>query len=189
MTRFLLPILFVIFVISKSNAQGMAVKNNASEEYIKHAISFLMDVKKTELSDSSFTLSNVPKYACFAYTVDDSVNFTKAEMNQIANEITYPKVSSWKTILPPNIRILEEKLINSVSKSIKNPKRETKLFMKKFGGCYHNFSAPIFLRDYTYCLLYVDTICAAGKSSGELQVFEKIEGVWKQKTSRCEWTE
>jgi hypothetical protein len=54
---------------------------------------------------------------------------TKAEMNQIANEITYPKASSWKTILPPNIRILEEKLINSVSKSIKNPKRETKLFM------------------------------------------------------------
>ncbi len=189
MTRILIAILLVIFSVTKSNAQELPRSKTASEEYIKEAISFLTVVKKKEFADSSFALVNVPKYNCFAYTIDDSVTFTKAEMAQIADEISFPKVTSWKTILPSNIRFLEESLVNSVSKSIKNPRRETKLFKKKFGGCYHHFSAPIFLRGYTFCLLYVDKICAAGQSSGELQVFEKVEGIWRQMTSRCEWTE
>ena len=181
--------LLVIFAIVKTNAQEITVNKIASEEYLKEAVSFLSLVKQKELRDSSFTLADVPKYACFSYTVDDSVNFTRAEMNHIANEINSPKITSWKTVLPSTVRFLDQRLVNSVSKSIKNPKRETKIFLKKFGGCYNNFSAPIFLRDYTFCLLYVDTICPAGQSKGELQVFEKIDGVWKQMTSRCEWTE
>ncbi len=189
MKRIFLLIFLVIFSFFKSNAQEIPVKKIPSEEYLKEALSFLSLVKQKELSDSSFTLADVPKYACFSYTVDDSVSFSKEEMNHIANEINFPKVNSWKAILPTSIRFLEDKLINSVSKSIKNPKRETRIFNKKFGGCYHHFSAPIFLRDYTFCLLYVDTICAAGQSKGELQVFEKVNGVWKQMTSRCEWTE
>lgn len=189
MTRIVLSILLIVFVFADTSAQQIPSKRIASAAYLKEAISFLNFVKQKELSDSTFTLANVPKYACFTYTVDDSVTFTKEEMNQIADEINNPKVSSWKSVLPFKIRFLEEKLINAVSKSIKNPKRETKVFMKKFGGCYHHFSAPIFLRDYTFCLLYVDRICAAGQSSGELQVFEKVEGVWKQLISRCEWTE
>lgn len=189
MTRISLFLFVLIFSFFKNNGQEIPVKKIASEEYLKEVVSFLSLVKQKELSDSSFVLADVPKYACFSYTVDDSVSFSKEEMNHIATEINFPTVSSWKSILPSNIRFLDEKLINSVSKSIKNPKRETKIFLKKFGGCYHHFSAPIFLRDYTFCLLYVDTICAAGQSKGELQVFEKIDGVWKQMTSRCEWTE
>ena len=189
MPRVLLAVLVLIFSAFKSNSQDIPSKKVASDEYLKEALSFLNSVKQKELQDPSFALADIPKYACFSYTVDDSVNFSRPEMNHMANEINFPKISNWKTVLPTTIRILDEKLVNSVSKSIKNPKREAKIFLKKFGGCYHNFSAPIFLRDYTFCLLYVDTICAAGQSKGELQVFEKVDGIWKQMTSRCEWTE
>ncbi|MES2650225.1 MAG: hypothetical protein V4663_00725 [Bacteroidota bacterium] len=189
MTKILITLLLAIFVITKSDAQELASKKIASEKYLSEAVSFLNAVKSKELSDPSFTLVNTPKYSCFTYTVDDSVTFTKEEMKQIADEIEFPNISSWKSILPSKIRFLDEAYINAHSKLVKNPKRETKFFNKKFGGCYHHFSAPIFLRGYTFCLFYVDKICAAGQSSGELQVFEKVDGVWKQLTSRCEWTE
>ena len=189
MNRVLLILIFGFSTISKSDAQELPVKKVAQEEYLKEVHSFLNLVKQKEFSDFSFTLADLPKYSCFAYTVDDSVTFSRAEMNHIVDEINFPKISSWKSILPSTIRFLDERLVNSVSKSIKNPKREEKIFLRKFGGCYHNFSAPIFLRNYTFCLLYVDTICAAGQSKGELQVFEKVDGIWKQLTSRCEWTE
>ena len=187
--RIIISLLLVISIAVKSNAQSAVNKNETSAIYIKEAIAFLTTVKKKELADSSFTLVNVPKYACFSYTVDDSVNFSNEELDQLANEIEFPKISNWSTILPANIRFLDESFVISHSKVIKNAKREAKFFKRKFGGCYHNFSAPIFLRNYTFCLLYVDRICAAGKSNGELQVFEKIDGVWKQLPSRCEWTE
>lgn len=185
--RYLL--LLLVFPFFVTHAQEKSLSRNVSDEYVKEAISFLNTIKRKELNDPSFTLVDVPKYACFEYTVDDSVSFTKAEMDQIANEIKSPKVMNWRTILSTNIRFLESKFVSSHTKVIKNPTREVRRFEKYFGGCYTNFSAPIFLRAYTFCLMYVDQICAGGKSSGELQVFEKVEGVWKQLPSRCEWSE
>lgn len=189
MIRILIVQLLVSFIIVNGNAQETLANNNASEKYLKETISFLTAIKKNELNDASFTLVDIPKYACFTYTVDDSVSFTKAEMDEIANEIKFPKINNWKSVLPSNIRFLEASYVNSHSKSIKNPRRDTKRFEKYFGGCYANFSAPIFLRDYTFCLFYADNICPAGKSRGELQAFEKKDGVWKQLVSRCEWSE
>jgi len=189
MIRFFITIALVGLFTFKTNAQDSVAKNTTSEKYIKEAVEFLTIVKKKELADSAFTLVDVPKYTCFLYTVDDSVSFNKEELAHMNNEIEFPKVRSWKAILPFKIRFLDGGFVAANSKMIKNPKREAKFFQKKFGGCYHNLSAPIFLRNYTFCLLYIDKICAGGESKGELQVFEKSDGVWKQLTSRCEWTE
>ncbi|SFG93827.1 hypothetical protein [Pedobacter insulae] len=189
MIRTLFALFLVISVGFKLPAQESLTTSTEAKKYIKEAVEFLTNVKKKELADPAFTLVNVPKYTCFLYTVDDSLSFNNEELAQIANEIEFPKVTSWRTILPSNIRFLEENFVKANSKSIKNRQREIKFFKKKFGGCYHNFSAPIFLRNYSFCLFYMDKICAGGESKGELQVFEKHDGVWKQLTSRCEWTE
>ncbi len=189
MIKIFAPVFLIFFILSEVSAQETPIRQDLSKDYIKEVVLFLNAVKSKELNDPSFTLVNAPKYACFTYTVDDSVSFSKAEMGQIVEEIKSPKINNWKSVLPSSIRFLEASYVNSHSKSIKNPKRDTKHFEKYFGGCYANFSAPIFLRDYTFCLFYVDNICPAGKSSGELQVFEKKDGVWKQLTSRCEWSE
>lgn len=187
MIRYLL--LLILFPFFVTQAQEKSLSKNASDDYGKEVIAFLTAIKKKELHDPSFTLVDAPKYSCFEYTLDDSVSFTKAEMDQIKAEINSPKVTNWRSVLPTNIRFLEAKFVASHTKVIKNPKREAKRFEKYFGGCYANFSAPIFLKGYTFCLMYVDQICAGGKSSGELQVFEKVDGVWKQLPSRCEWSE
>jgi hypothetical protein len=189
MIRIITVLFLMIFTATQSNAQLVVNKDEPSTTYIKEAVAFLTTVKKKEFSDSSFTLVDVPKYACFSFTVDDSVNFSNEELDQLVNEIEFPKVSNWRAILPSNIRFLAESFVLAQSKVIKNAKRETNFFNRKFGGCYHHFSAPIFLRNYTFCLMYVDKICAGGKSHGELQVFEKNDGVWEQLPSRCEWTE
>ncbi len=189
MIRFFVLLSIVISFATKSNAQATLSKNVASAEYIKETLAFLNIVKSKELTDPTFTLVDVPKYSCFLYTVDDSVSFNDEELAHIVNEIDFPKITSWKRVLPASIRFLDGQFVTANSKVIKSPKREAKFFQKKFGGCYNNFSAPIFLRNYTFCLFYIDRICAGGQSKGELQVFEKRDGIWKQLTSRCEWTE
>jgi len=189
MTKFLIAILLIIGYSSVGYTQEKPSPNIPTEVYLREALSFLNAVKNKELGDPSVTLVDVPKFSCFDYTVNDSTTFTIAEMDQMANEIKSPKIKNWRDILSPKIRFLQEKYVNTHSRLIKNPKREARLFNKYFGGCYYNFSAPIFLRNYTFCLFYVDKICAAGQSSGELQVFEKKDGLWKQLPSRCEWSE
>lgn len=189
MIRLFISLFFIIGLTKISAAQDSIADSSAKTDYFRETLAFISQVKKVELSDATFTLAELPKFACFAYTVDDSVTFSKTEMEQIAEEINNPKIKSWKSILNANIRFLGADYMKSISIPFRNPKRETKLFNKYFGGCFHNFSAPIFLRNYTLCLFYVDRMCAAGKSSGELQVFEKRNGVWEQLTSRCEWTE
>lgn len=52
------------------------------------------------------------------------------------------------------------------------------LFYKKYGYEFHFFSAPIFLKDYSYCIFRDVFIGGMMKSSWELCLYKKINGKW-----------
>lgn len=178
----------MLFIWGEISAQEIPTKQNPSEEYIKEVVLFLSAIKSKELNDPSFSLVNTPKFSCVESIIGDSITFSKEELNQIKAETNSSKIESWGRVLSSKNRFLEQSFIDSVQKKIKI-RKEVALFKKYFGGCYYNFSAPIFLRNYTICLFYADQICAAGESNGELRMYEKIDGVWMPLVARCGWIE
>lgn len=171
------------------NAQSGPSLSLDSARFLIEAKSFLLEVKGKELKDSNFRLVDAPKFSCLEYTLDDSVSFSNDELKDLSVQVNAPLITNWAKVFPSGIKLLPADFVNAKTKVIKNPKRETKRFNRLFSGSYRQFSPPLFLRDYSFCMIYVDEIAPAGRSKGELQVFEKVNGIWKQLPSRCEWSE
>ena len=163
--------------LNNAKAQTNAQYGQDSVEYMKQCIEFIRQVKQKDLSDTNFILEDKPCYDCAEAA--DSAMFTREELDFIVNK-KFPSISKWTNEMFPNIKIISSDTVRAIfnGKDWKDWEREWDYFYKNIGSGFNDFSAPIFLRNYTYCLFYSAHFCGDLCGESRLDLYKKENGKW-----------
>lgn len=130
--------------------------------------------------------------------VADSLVLTETEVVYANGEINKMRDYKWKSNLLPGAKLLSadslsvlqkrwDYLRNNALTGLSKEERETRLKgliekAKKETTIFHKLSAPIFLRNDTYCLFYYGDDCINtldwGCDSGNFMAYKKVNGKW-----------
>lgn len=106
--------------------------------------------------------------------LSDTVDFTKYDADAIQFLSKNAVFKKWDSNDFPDYKVVPN---DSIQLTIR--KEGWLLFYKKYGYGFHFFSAPIFLKDYSYCIFRDVFIGGIMKSYRELCLYKKINGRWK----------
>jgi hypothetical protein len=132
--------------------------------------------------------------------IADSLVLSDAEITYANDQIANMRNYKWKSNLLPHSKLLLADSLSALQRRWSDLRRKpladlskkerekwmNKLFEKsdKEFTAFHKFSAPIFLRNDTYCLFYYGNDCINtinwGCNSGNFMVYKKQNGKWKQ---------
>ena len=81
------------------------------------------------------------------------------------------------------------KLINgdTIKEIFNNYAKMWTYFHKEIGRDLTTFSAPIFLRNYQYCIFYSSFHCGDRCGEGQLLLYKKDGADWKKVKTYCNW--
>jgi hypothetical protein len=121
---------------------------------------------------------------CFKTTFKDSEDLTEKEKKQLKKEIDNPCYFKWTNEYVDNVKIIKETELNKI---FENRAEGWKNFREKYGKSIIRLSKPIFLRNYTICIIsYSETFDYLG-GYGETGCFRKINGKWVEFGNFCMW--
>lgn len=158
-----------------------------ADPYNKLAQEFLLFIRKDQPKKDSLIL--VDKLAglgsplCMEQLAADDF-FTEKETGYIAGKMSDPGFSLWKQSFLPYARIIEESTLKAV---FADKNQSWKLFQKEYGLGYYTYTAPVFLRNNTYCVFYYDYHCGPLCGYGELVLYKKTKKGWQREKSICKW--
>lgn len=152
--------------------------NQDSLEYLNKSIAFLNDIMPKQLQDSNFILEDKPfgfeEIPCLKEALEDTALLSKEEAQIIQSKRFYP-IRKWEKKHFPKIKIVSTDTI----KSIFNDKNKGWDYIhKNIGRALHNFSYPIFFRDFTYCFFYDCYGCGMLCVEGSLKLYRFENGKW-----------
>jgi hypothetical protein len=158
-------ILFLIFPTCYSQGKDSIFTSETNK--------LLSYVRSTLGTDSEVDLDPKPydwiDERCHIYR---SSEFSESEQMLIQQELKNPKITRWnKSFFKSGLIINEEEWINTV----KNSKRG-----------FISFSSPIFLREYSVCVLTYE-YGYGGNGFGSTAIYKKQNGEWTQLGSNCSW--
>ena len=115
-----------------------------------------------------------------AKRVNDSAIFTPRELADIrAWGKRPPPYRVWTADLfkaAPNVRLIRKDTINAIFK--RSLGLGWDYFYKHIGEDYYSVACPLFLRNYTFCILCCDHACGGLCGSGEILLFKKDGARW-----------
>ena len=174
-----------IFYLLQTSVFGQ-INQIDSIEYLKQSKAFIDFITKNSDSSKKFLMSDKPTQlvnkGCDTEIQNDTVNFTKYEMIQIHNQISIPSLTHWTSDLVPKAKLISSQTLKSI---FSNRGKEWKYFYKHFGRSYISYSAPIFLRNYSYCLFYSAQYCGGTCGGGIMQLYKKEGTLWIKIRSYC----
>lgn len=173
-----IALLFILFGCDNS-------KINSKKTYIEETTSFLNYEKVDKISIISSEPILINKYNCLESIKNDTINFSKSELDQILKEAKNPQIKEWKDSYFENGKVINNDTIKDIFKE--NSNKGWSYFYKKFGDGIKTISAPIFLRNYNYCLIYFEYDCGKLCGHGSLNLFKKENGKWKIIKTYCPW--
>jgi hypothetical protein len=154
---------------------------------IQKSIEFIRQVKKRELNDTTFILSDKPftfeYFECMEELLNDTSTYSQKEMAYIKQK-KYLSLSKWTNECFPKIKLIRSEIIDSL---FKNRLEGWSFFHNKIGHSFNIFSLPIFLRNYSYCIFYSDNHCGWLCGGGRLTLYKKINNKWEEFKSYCDW--
>ncbi|MBP8067197.1 MAG: hypothetical protein KAY27_01425 [Pedobacter sp.] len=155
--------------------------------YFVHANSFIKEVYGEKLKLPRLVLVDQPKFGCdFRYT--DTTLFSSEELIAIKDQIKNPRIKSWNKFLKPKKNFIGRDSINNIFKNEYLRLYNGWAYFRKFVGSeINNISAPIFLRDYQYCLFYNDYVCDFKCGSGVLKLYKREDNHWVEVKEICSW--
>jgi len=186
------PAFFIILIAS---AQGNAPKGKDagfaqadSMRYFKETtefIKFIRDAGNVQelhlLVDKPYLLTS---FNCLADFRKDSTTLTSDERQEVENQISKPLLKNWNGELVPGVRMINGDTVNSI---FKDRSKGWGYFSKNIGCHFNTFSAPVFLRNYTYCLFYSDHHCCGRCGSGQWVLYKKEDNKWIKVKFYCGW--
>lgn len=178
-------IIFILFLfvcfLSKATAN-----ENVDSLYFKHAKSFIEEIYGEKLKLPRLVLIDQPKFGCeFNYS---RTMFNKEELILIREQIKNPKIKSWNFFLKPDKDFISRDSINNIFKNQYLRLDNGWTYFRKFIGSEINtISAPIFLRDYQYCIFYSDYVCEFKCGYGTLKLYKRENNSWKEVAELCSW--
>ncbi|MDQ0969384.1 hypothetical protein QFZ20_004787 [Flavobacterium sp. W4I14] len=114
------------------------------------------------------------KFEDVANFLEDSTGFTPFEIQYIKNETKY--------LSKINFDDLGERIVITPNDSIKPIFQKPKawnVLHKKYGGYILRLSHPIFLRNYNYCILYLNYICGGLCGEEQIRLYRKNNKKWE----------
>ena len=152
------------------------------------AIALIREVAPGKISNTAFILSDKPAsiegFGCLENLLKDTITFSAAERKQIVEENAHPLISRWTADMFPQARLMSQ---DSISAIFKDRNKGWIYFNKHYGYNITNISAPVFLRNNAYCLLYTDKNCGYLCGSGTLDLYKKTGDKWEKIKTFCEW--
>ncbi len=156
--------------------------------YLKETKVFMAFISKEPDGNQSVLVSDIPtkikKTDCVYWLLQDSSNFTAEEMAYFKSPLEPDLIKQWNSSLIPMSRFISE---DSISAVFKDHNKNWPYFYKHFGSGFSKYSAPIFIRNYTYCLIYTSHHCGGLCGEGMLTLFIKEDGKWKRVKDYCRW--
>jgi|GEM_PF-2505874 len=124
--------------------------------------------KNIVLIDESVKFENVGKF------LEDSTSFTPFETNYIIDETDYLSRIKFKNNLGKNVVIIPKDTLNAFF----NHGNDWPGFHKKYGSSFIHLAHPIFLRENTYCILYLNYGCGGLCGEEQIRLYKKISNKW-----------
>lgn len=163
------------------------VSANVDSLYFLHAKSFIEEVYGGKLKLPRLVLVDQPRMGCDVDFIATNL-FTIKEVLAIKEQIKNPKLKSWNTLLKPDkLFITKDSLNNILNKEYLRPYNGWTYFRKFIGSEINHISAPIFLRNYEYCLFYSEYVCEYKCGYGVLKLYKRENNHWIEVTELCSW--
>ena len=169
-----------VFALSCSSKSNHFEK----DRYLIEAKEFLAsnELKKSYFVDSK--PFDFKSYACLDSLKNGSKVLTKLEIEEIDDQIKNSRIKNWSTDLLKKAKIVNHDTITNI---FADKNKNWKYFKQKFSGSYKRYSAPIFFRNYTYCLFYYSNVCGRLCGNGAMVLYKKENGEWKSVETYCSW--
>lgn len=180
MTKFLSCFLILFLLGCSSNIQ-----KSEQKKYLEETKDFLQnfDSKKPYLLDSKpFAFEYLECIDAIKY---DTLHFTRSEIIEIEKQAKTPKIKNWTKDLLKQATLVNHDTIKNIFADFKN--KHWRYFRKNYGSSFNTYSAPIFLRNYTYCLFYFSNSCGGLCGGGSMVLYKKENGEWKSVDKYCMW--
>ncbi|QEC66823.1 hypothetical protein FRZ67_05710 [Panacibacter ginsenosidivorans] len=163
-------------------------KYKPDPEYIKKSIEFMEQVMGRQINDSSFILDDLPLsfnefFMDRLIAAADTSFLSKDELRFIEKK-RYPSLTYWSKEILPNVKIISHDTIENI---FKHKPDGWGYFRKNIGEAINEFSFPVFLRNYTYCIFCFDYSCGWVCGSGKMVLYKKYNNKWVQVKIYCEW--
>ncbi|HEX4850645.1 MAG TPA: hypothetical protein VFV08_07560 [Puia sp.] len=145
----------------KEKIPSTAIEKDSSQ-YLSEVIQFIQQIKQQELNNNFFILEDEPAtldyFDCLKELRTDTATFSKTELSVIEQEGKEPLIKIWTNSLIPKIKIISADTVRNI---FNDNSKSWPFFYKHIGHSVSNFSAPIFLRNYSCCLFYSDNNCGS----------------------------
>ncbi len=186
---FILLLLALSFIACKQKNQAQrnqTIIDSIRQEkiYIAQATSFIHKFNHQEPIILGDKVNKNDDFSCLEHLKKDTITFTKAEITFITSQSKSPLIKKWTKELIPNAKLIEGDTITQI---FKNYNKGWAYFYKHIGKAYHSFSAPIFIRNYQYCIFYSSFSCGYLCGEGELTLYKKDGTTWKKIKTYCDW--
>jgi hypothetical protein len=185
-------ILFLILICFAACAQKSQVNAKQvyldsiqeQKEYLEHTIAFIAMISKNKPILLNDNLDNNEGFSCLDQLKQDTLTFTKSEIDYILKKSKNSSIKKWTKELVPVAKLINGDTINQI---FKNGEKGWTYFYKKIGRDFTSFSAPIFLRNNKYCIFYSAIHCGWLCGGGQLILYKREGAEWKIVKSYCNW--
>lgn len=185
-THYFCSLIVIFFLFAGCNAAKEKNKKHpetANTSYLKQTADFIRAVVPKE----NYLLSDKPNsgegFNCFDDLKADSF-FTQKELDDIAQQSKQPLIKKWTTELVPTAKFVSA---DTISRIFNDNKKGWNYFYKNFGQSFSSYSAPIFLRNNTYCIFYTSQHCGWLCGGGRLCLYKREGNKWEIVKSYCNW--
>jgi hypothetical protein len=158
----------------------VSINVNKDSLYNQQVKIFINDIYAEKLKSKGSVLIEEPQ-SRYDLKYSDTSFFTKEELSSIKKQVENPKVESWRNIIGTNMKCIDKDSLNRIlNKKYLRLYNGWDYFYKYVGNDIYNFSSPIFIRNYQYCIFYSEINCGFKCASGELYLYRKENEKWKK---------
>lgn len=177
--------LFNMAVAILVSVTGLSQNNT---DYNREVKAFLSFIRSTEIKTEHFVITSQPENrelaACNALWRDTAVI-------KPSDKLTFSRDSGlllkkWTPDLLSPAVVIEQDTVAALFKDYKA--RGWSYYHATYAPGLYRISSPLFLKDYTQCLLYIGYACDNSCGEGVIKLYEKTGGQWKAYRSFCIWT-
>jgi len=177
----------LIFSFCTSLAKAQNSDSESSLAYANETKIFLNDIFGQKLTSKKFILIDEPKFDCKLENSNTSF-LSPLELKFIKAAIENPKITSWRNSTGLKVNFINTDSLNNIFKrEFLRLHNGWDYFHIYLGERANGFSAPIFLRDYQYCLFYFEYFCDFKCAYGETALYKKHNGKWIKLSTICSW--
>jgi len=124
--------------------------------------------------------------SCLGELQNDTTNLLPSERQGLAEAVTQAQPESWNKSYFPNATLITKNRINNIFQE-RGVVEGWKYFYQQYGKGYVSISPPIFLRNFTLCLISFQSNCGSLCADSKVLLYKKEAGEWKEMKQYCHW--